>query len=485
MIDAVRRLNGNRRFLVLAIIAVLAVPALVVGRWATAPQYVVLFQQLDLQDTGTMTEKLDKAGIVYRLADGGGRLEVGLADAAKARVLLAKEGLPSRGNRPGMELFDKPTWGMTEFTQRITYRRALEGELARTIGSLREVEHAQVHLALPESSPLRKMERPAEAAVVLTLRPNVAVTPEMVRGIALLVSSSVEQLSSDHVAVLDDRGRLLAVTAEAGDGLTLSTRQLELQQAVEQHLAGKVTELLTAVVGTGRVRAQVSARLNFTQVDRTTEEYDPDRQVLANEQHSEGGAAESDAAVGAPTVVNNTYLNSRRIEKLIGDVGNVTRLTVSVMVDSSALSGGEAGGLRSRLEQLTRNAVGFDSTRGDALVVVSLPFGAPTLPEAVGLPDSTKSNDGMLVMAERLSRPVLTLLALLAVFALAWRALKPSAGGSQVAGTLPASAPPLEAMPSAAAAPAQAQLRGRIRADSLDTPATAAKVFRAWLAEDT
>ena len=483
MMEAVRRLNGNRRFALLGLVAALLVGAAMVGRWATAPQFITLYRDLDLQEASQITESLTKASVTYRLADGGTRIEVAVADGAKSRVLLAKDGLPSRG-RPGMELFDKPTWGMTDFTQRITYRRALEGELARTVGSLQGVERAQVHLALPEASPLRRLERPAEAAVVLTLRPGVSITPDIVRGIAMLVSSSVEQLSSDHVAVLDDQGRMLDSPSEDGNSLGLSSRQLELQQSVEKHLAGKVTELLTPVLGAGRVRSQVSARLNFGQVDRTIEEYDPDKQVLANEQRSEGG---TDASSGSdtPTVMNNTFLNSRRIDKLVGEVGNVTRLTVSVMVDAASLESGPAQeAQRSRLEALAKNAIGFDSTRGDQLALVAIPFTTPAPPVVGTIPDSSSGTDRIIVVADRLGRPVIGILALLAAFVLGWRALRQG----NLAQPAPALAAPAVSAGLVAKAvaptPANIQLRNRIASDTLDAPETAAKVIRAWLAED-
>ena len=161
-------MNGTRRF---------SASASSPGRWRccgwaaagpSAPAYVTLYSDLELSGAGNIADDLTKNGISYRLEDGGTTVLVPTSDVARARVVLAKDGLPLNG-KPGMELFDKPSWGMTDFTQRITYRRALEGELSRTIGTLRGVEKAQVHLALPESSPLRKLERPAEAAVVVTL----------------------------------------------------------------------------------------------------------------------------------------------------------------------------------------------------------------------------------------------------------------------------------------------------------------------------
>jgi len=336
------------------------VAAVCLGRTASAPEYVPLFQGVALSEMGKMTDGLTKAAIPYRLGGDGSELLVPKADAARARVLLAQDGMPADG-RPGLELFDKPSWGMTDFTQHVTYRRALEGELARTIGTLKGVERAQVHIGLPESSALRRLERPAQAAVVLSLRGTEPLSPEQVRGIAQLVSNSVERLAVEDVAVLDDSGRPLSGLggSDASSGMALSSRQLELQQTVEKHLGGKVEQLLTTAVGVGDVRVQVAAQLNFDQVDRTVEAYDPQGRVLSSESRSDGGDSAS-APVGGPRVINLEYKTSRTVEKLISGVGNVTRLSVSAMVNSRALDGG--GGLpedqRAQLEQLVPTAVG-------------------------------------------------------------------------------------------------------------------------------
>src|SRR5690606_22286035 len=216
MVASINRLTGNGRVVALSVVAVLLVVAVMLARGAATPRQVTLFSGLDLSATGAMTQALAKEGIEYRLEDAGGSITVAEVDAARARVLLAQSGMPGAG-RPGLELFDKPTWGMTDFSQHVTYRRALEGELARTIGTLRGVERAQVHLALPEASALRKLDTPAQAAVVVALQPGLSLTPEQVRGIARLVSSSVEKLSPDNVAVLDDSGRPLAGVPAADD----------------------------------------------------------------------------------------------------------------------------------------------------------------------------------------------------------------------------------------------------------------------------
>src|SRR4051794_18945874 len=183
-------LNGSRRILVLVIGVAAAGLIFFVSQWAGAPTWVPAFTGVPIESVSQMTEKLDQAGVKYRLERGGADIMVAQADLAKARVALAKGGIPMSG-RPGLELFDQPSWGMTDFTQRINYRRALEGELERTVGKMRGIESAQVHLVMHETDGFGAQERPAEASVVLKLR-NGEADPEVVKGIAHLVASSVE-----------------------------------------------------------------------------------------------------------------------------------------------------------------------------------------------------------------------------------------------------------------------------------------------------
>ena len=182
------RLNRRGMSLLPAFVAVVG-GLVMVTRWAATPDYVTLYRDLDLSESGAMVDQLAKAGIPRRLEAGGAELQVPSADLARARVALAKVGLPANG-RPGLELFDKPSWGMTDFTQRVTYQRALEGELARTIAGIHGVERAQVHLVLASSSALRRLDRPASASVVLTLKGNATLGADAVQGITYIVSNS-------------------------------------------------------------------------------------------------------------------------------------------------------------------------------------------------------------------------------------------------------------------------------------------------------
>ncbi len=482
--DAVRRMNGTRRFLGLGIIAGALALLWVGGRWAAAPDYTVLYRDLDLGSAGNVTDNLTKNAISYRLEDGGATVMVPSGDVARARVTLAKDGLPLNG-KPGMELFDKPSWGMTDFTQRITYRRALEGELSRTIGGLRGVEKAEVHLALPEASPLRKLERPAEAAVVVTLKAGRTLGPEVVQGIAYIVSNSVEQLAADNVAVMDDSGRLLSVPSDGNGVYGLTNRQTEMQRSVEKQLADKVEGLLATVVGAGQTRVQVSALLNFEQVEKTVESYDPDGAVLGTEQRSETTPEGGDGTgPGSQTVISNSYQNSKKVERIIGSVGNINRLTVAVLVNQKALGAKPMDGL----ESAVRNAIGLDSARGDRITMTAMPFEIDPASLITSLaPDSTKGRD-IMVVVERFSRPGIMVLGIGVALILGLKLLKPvpvpagelaAAGPSGVTLSRPGALTELsEAPPSVSV-----QLRNRVQSESADHPNTAAQVMRAWLAD--
>lgn len=447
--------------------------------WINQPTWVPIFRGLELAEVGEISQQLTQEGIAFRLGGGGQDVEVAVADAPRARVLLAQAGLPA-GGKPGLELFDRPAWGMTDFTQRITYRRALEGELSRTIRLVKGVEGAQVHLALPESSPLRRLERPAQAAVVLTLRAGVTLTPETVKGISHILSNSVEQLSPEDVAVMDNSGRLLSTPmGDESSPVGLTTRQLEVQREVEDHLRSKVEALLTATIGQTATKVEVTASLSFEQSDRTTESFDPEGQVLQSEQRSEPGTG----GEGAPTVISNNYQNTRRLERIVGAVGTIERLSVAVLIDENVITATDPDGRqRQSLEVAIRNAVGFDPLRGDQVSVLSIPFGSPvSIDPTSSLPPSAES-PGIIEIAERFSRPAVALIAVILAFMMGLRALKsrPAAAPARSSATTMSALP----QPAPVELPTESQLlRSSVQRQSTSTPETAAKVIRTWLAE--
>src|SRR5579884_911393 len=217
------RIGGPRRALILVVGIAAAGLVFAISQWAGAPTWVPALSNVPLESVSSLTDKLDQAGVKYRLDRGGADIMVAANDLAKARVALAKGGIPNAG-RPGLELFDQPSWGMTDFTQRINYRRALEGELERTVGQMRGIDKAQVHLVLHETDGFAAADKPTEASVVLKLK-NGDPDPDIIKGIAHLVASSVEGLTSERVTIVDDAGRLLSEAEEESSPTGLTSRQ--------------------------------------------------------------------------------------------------------------------------------------------------------------------------------------------------------------------------------------------------------------------
>jgi flagellar M-ring protein FliF len=483
----VERVGGRRRAGILAVGVGAVLLILALSWWATAPTWVPAYSDLPLESVGEMTDQLDEAGVAYRLTRGGTELQVTSSDVARARVALARSGVLPHGGRPGLELFDQPSWGMTDFTQRINYRRALEGELERTIAKMRGIEAAQVHLGLQDASSFRRAGRPAEASVVLQARGGAELSAEVVRGIAHLVASSVDGLESTNVRVLDNSGRLLSSLNEPGSLAALTNRQLEVQREMEQYLQAKAEELVAQVVGAGNARIQVDAQINFDRVERTVEAVDPDRQVTLNEQRSEIIPGAQGGAGSVSTTA--AYAASRSVESFAGSIGGVKRLTVAVLVNDRPAGSGEAAALEprapeelARIETLVRTAVGLDERRGDAISVVSMPFVAAVAGPGVAGP-------GVWEVASDFQKPLIVLVALALAFFLALRTirtLRAPAASAQAAAALPSAEAEAEALAAEEAVPAippPPTTRDRVVGIVEERPDLAARLVRSWLKE--
>ena len=489
----INRAGGGNRILIIVVGVLAAAMIFGAAQWATQPEWITAFSGIPVESMSAMTEKLDQAAVAYRLGPSGTEILVAKPDLAKARVSLAKGGMPNAG-RPGLELFDQPSWGMTDFTQRINYRRALEGELERTVSKMRGVEAAQVHLVMHETQGFGAAEKPAEASIVIKLRSGQDPTPDVVKGIAHLAASSVDGLTSDHVTLVDDAGRLLS---EADEGTTadgLSSKQFQLQKEVEDYLRNKAERLLAQAVGTGNARVQVNASINFDRVERRTEAIDPDKQAVASETKSEitpgaqGGAAQTNSGT--------TYDNTHLVETFSGAIGNLKRVTVAVLVaekrDSAAGAKKATYVTRSpaevqQIEALVRNAIGLDSARGDVVKVVSMPFDASD-----HLLDASPKRDIMQVV-ETVQRPALGGVAILLAFVVALLSLKAL---KRPAGELADAAPPTIMLPRGepvsdhsyipmpvnnSPVMVKSVLKERISASVEDQPEVAARLVRAWI----
>jgi flagellar M-ring protein FliF len=380
--------NATQRALVLGGAACAVLSTVVVVMWTSQPDFVVLFSGVDGEAAGQILEELDESKVPYRVTRQGSTILVPDDQVGELRLRIAGKGLTGPST-VGYEIFDKSNLGMTEFLQQVNYRRALEGELTRTIVSLEEVRGARVHLAIAERKPFRREQDPPKASVILDLLPGAQLRADQVRGIVALISASVEGLSSGNVTLVDSSGRELGGGMADGE-LAASSEQLRLQREVEDYLAGKAASLLDQAVGQGEAVVQVHADLDFERVERSVESYDPASAAIRSEQRTTGEGTGGDSQ---ETVLTN-YEIDRTMENILKSVGSVRRLSVAVLVNNIAQEqeGGEATFAERSPEELAtlsaivKDAVGFDDERGDSFEIASLRFAAAPEEEVAGAP---------------------------------------------------------------------------------------------------
>ena len=390
--------------IVIAALLILAT-AFTLFRIAARPSYTTLTSGIAASETGDVTAALEGAGIQYKLESGGTAIAVQAKDVDKARVELAKGGLP-RGGKVGFELFDKKSLGATDFQQRVDYQRALQGEVARTIEQIDGVQSADVQLVLPEESLFVDEGAKASAAVLLN---SSSLDAPTVRGIAHLVSSSVKGLGSDRVTITDSAGTLLWPTSDAASGGVGTGSKLQAEQLYASQLAGQVNALLASTLGPGKAQARVHASLSLDQTEISKVTYGKKGVALQSDLEEEslgtkGGSANkaaSGVAANVPTYAGSTqtatggnsdyskktdkttYGVDKTVEQTRVAPGTVERLNVALLVDSSVPKEQLAA-----LQQAVGGAVGLNEQRGDTLSVSQVKFQAPAAetPTVAGLP---------------------------------------------------------------------------------------------------
>lgn len=490
MSGSVQRMPASRRIMLLGGLVGVVATVIGVGLWASEPSWVAVYSGVALGDASQMTTALDKAAIRNKLGPDGSDVLVPKQDYARAKVLLAKDGLPGADGMGWSDIFGGTSGiGDTESRERMKFERALEGELAKTISATTGVARADVHLTIPEPSAFRRNEQPSKAAIRIKMRPGMQLVPGAVQGIIATVSNSVQRLTPDNVVVTDETGRMLSAAPDEGSLIGGAGRRMELQQSIENYLAAKAEGLLASVAGLGSPRVLVSADLNFDQVENTYESFDPDGQVLANEGRSETEAGAEGG--GGQTIVNNTYQNSRRLERVTSAGKGITRLMVSVMVDERALAADTTSTtpVASRLadvESLVKNAVGFDSARGDRIKVVAAPQQVAVIDSIAPPPPAD-----MLDVVDRFARPAIGLFAIIALLIVALQTVKAlqtgrsfaaGSGGANYEGSdrefgNPGSIAPLGPPPETVL------LKNRVSTESAEKPQVTAQVVRAWMGE--
>ncbi|GAB3596303.1 flagellar basal-body MS-ring/collar protein FliF [Angustibacter peucedani] len=374
----------------------LAIGGFVVFRWASAPSYTPLFSNLAGSDAGAIVDKLDADGVKYQLTDGGATVLVPKDVVYAERVKLSGQGLPSSSDG-GYSLLDQQGVTASQFQQQVTYQRALEGEIAKTIDAIDGVSSSVVHLAIPAKDVFLDDASKPSASVLVGMKPGSELTPQQVQSVVHLVASSIEGMSADDVTVVDGKGQLLSTkgTSSSSGGAGGDSND-QMTADYESREAGQLQAVLDKIVGPGRAVAQVNAQLQFDTIDTTTERVytDPQAKPVAESKTTEkyaggsGGTASgvlgtdniavpsgSSSGSGDYTKTTTTTNNaqSKVTEKKQAAPGAVVRQSVSVVVDTKA-----TGVDLTKLESAISTAAGIDTTRGDQLNVTSLPFDTST-----------------------------------------------------------------------------------------------------------
>src|SRR5580693_1185741 len=325
------RLSMAQKLSIAAAAVLVAAALFGLTQWRHEEDFRPLYTGLAAEDAGAVVQKLKETATEYRLSENGTTVLAPSAKLAELRLQLATSGLPKSG-RMGFELFDKTSFGMTDFAEHVNYRRALEGELERSIVSLAEVERARVHLTFPKESVYLEARQPAKASVVLGLREGAQLSPQNVMAVCNLLASAVEGLAPEAVSVVDMRGNLLNRPRKTGDdGLEGSEASLEYREMVEKSLLAKIQSTLEPLLGADRFRATVSAECDFSSGEQSEESFDPARSVMLSSQKSEDFAPVA-LAGGVPGTAANL---PRPPARPAGAASGASRRTEEVSYQSS------------------------------------------------------------------------------------------------------------------------------------------------------
>ena len=402
----------------IALLVVAAVAAMVMGR---QPDYKVLFSNLSDKDGGAIVAQLSQMNVPYKHADGGGAILIPAERVHDVRLRLATQGLP-RGSVTGFELMETNRFGMTQFQERLNFQRGLEGELTRSIQALSSVQGARVHLALPNQNGFFREQQKPSASVLVSLHPGRILDRAQLAGIVHLVASSVPELAPSAVSVLDDTGKLLSQSPDAAGEDGINAQQLLYVQQIEQQYARRIMEILEPVVGRNNVKAQVSAELDFSRTESTSEQFrpnqTPDSGAIRSQQVLESSGTANKTATGVPGAVANqppapsaapvnganpaptaggqqgaeestskresttNYEVDKTVKVTRGNNWAIKRLSAAVVVNYQALAE-EKGGATPKpltpeqIEQMTglvRETIGFNKERGDSVNLMNTPF---------------------------------------------------------------------------------------------------------------
>ncbi|MFH2037247.1 MAG: flagellar basal-body MS-ring/collar protein FliF [Candidatus Zixiibacteriota bacterium] len=432
VLEFVRLMTPSQAIMVIGVVAGFIIGGVVVSGWINNITYSTLYSNIDSSEAGEVVNYLNEQKIPYQLSSGGGTISIPSDDVYKVRIALASEGLPRTGNM-GYSIFDQSNLGMTEFLQNLNFRRALEGELMKTIMQLSDVQAARVHIVMPKDRLFKEDKKEATASIVLKLRRPDGLSKSQLSGISHLVASSVEGLKPENISIIDYNGNLLSSDMKSDALAGLSSSQLEVRKNVEQYLEEKSQSMLDGVIGSGRSIIRVTADLNFQQVEKTSELFDPNSAVVRSEEKTEQNKTATDKQVElaessdedrVETSVTNYEIN-RTTEHIINSVGGVNRLSVAVLVDGVYKEVTNEEGVTEtvyeprsqeeidRISAVVKNAVGYDVDRNDQIEVLNLAFDKTSMEFEQDKLDSIYMQEFLYEVGKKVGLVVLAILAFL------------------------------------------------------------------------
>jgi flagellar M-ring protein FliF len=381
-------LSSGKKISIGMVLLITAASIVLLVYLTTQVEYRVLFSNLSNEDAGNIVSKLSEKKIPFKVSASGGAISVPVDKVSELRLELAAAGLP-QGGGVGFEIFDNKTLGATEFEQQLNYRRALQGELSRTINGLDEIQSSRVHIALPKDSLFTEQQKKPTASVTLRLKSGKSLRPGQIEGIVHLVASSIEGMNPEDVMVVDSRGTILSARQNDSKLSKLTAQQMDFQRNMEKDLAARIQSMLENVVGQGKAAVRVTAELDFRIMEKTEETYNPDAQVVRSTQRN----SDKENAVNSAGVVSDNpkkekldeiinYEINKVVSKTVMPVGETKKLSIAVLVDgkykknekNEEVYQGLTKNEIESLEDLVRKSAGFNASRGDQVVVTNMPF---------------------------------------------------------------------------------------------------------------
>lgn len=384
------KLDARQKVVVLSVSLFSVAVIVFLMSWAGEQQWTVLQSNLRPEDAQRIVEYLKEQDVTYKLETEGTAILVPQGTELELRLEIHKNGLIT-GGVVGYEIFDRPSIGMTDFIQQVNYKRALEGEISRTIRALDMVEFARVQIVVPKSALFVQDQKPATATVLLTLKPGTQLSVEQINAIASMVSYSVEGLTPENVMISDSFGNNLSKVITKDPLIALKSEQLGIKSAIEREMRTKLETTLDELLGPGNAVVNVAVEMDFTQAKTTSKTYDPVSQVVRAQelQSSTGGLKDTVGQVSEAERTTTNYEMNETIRNTIDEFGKITRVTASVNINERYIEGDDGEKIYqpstqeelNTIEESIINSIGLDLNRGDQVSVRELRFNRTILEE--------------------------------------------------------------------------------------------------------